>query len=82
VHVDGGLPPDVPPFITCTPSQPSVTASCEPGETPIFATGGATPQPAGGSPTSFKIPVFSGGIGTAPGPTNLPVNATLICASP
>jgi hypothetical protein len=77
----GGLP-GVPTIINCTTNVTSVTATCQPGERPIFATAGGTPEPVGGPPTTVKIAVSPFTVGTAAGPKDLPVNATLICASP
>lgn len=72
-----GIPPTV--FYFCTPTDTAI-ATCQAGEVPIYAVGG-TPVPPGGAPTGFKISAI-GGSGTAAGPTTLPVNSTLICATP
>lgn len=76
---DAGLPGT--PIVFCNPTESTVTATCQAGEVPIYASGGGAPEPVGNAPTGFKIPVI-GGPGTAAGPTTLPVNSTLICASP
>jgi hypothetical protein len=80
-----------PPILTCTPEKSFVTATCQAGERVIYASGGTapgaipasgpTPQPVGGSPTAFKVPVAVNPISPVP-ITSTPVTATLICASP
>jgi hypothetical protein len=63
----------------CTPTEPTVTASCEPGERAIYGSNG-TPEPVGGTPTGFTLSVPPS-TGSAPVST-VSVSARLICASP
>jgi hypothetical protein len=81
-----------PPILTCTPEKSFVTAPCQAGERALYASGGPTaagtvpsggptPQPVGGAPTAFKVPVSVTAISPTP-ITSTPVNVTLICASP
>jgi hypothetical protein len=75
---EAGIPPTT--LYFCNANEPTVTATCEAGEVPIYASGGA-PEPVGSAPTGFKIPVIAGP-GTAAGPTTIPVSSTLLCAKP
>jgi hypothetical protein len=68
-----------PGIYTCTPTKPTVTASCQPGERAIFGSGG-TPDPVGGAPTGFKVAVLPSSFSPTP-ITSTPVNVTLICAA-